>query len=258
MFDKGWAIFTDEKYMPLAKNAIESFLRFSKYEIYVMSINCNTGMLDDRIIEETVEYKDGMNSLFYQKTKCSLRCPFDVVGQIEADMVANICCDDLLETAEELDLPYTLHPIHGSDPKNQDETMRALGVTVRTTPYAHATYLFTNKARNFLNEVRKAEEFFVDKNVFPPNYDETIINCMLWKTGANIQLNCFDPSTELVPYYLGEKDVNPLEGYYKNTDMSYHIFHGSKDVNYMTGCFKKLDKHYPPANRNMKLKVLKY
>lgn len=203
-----------------------------------MEIGCDIGIKDSRI--STYKMADD-RSINYQKPRCSLITPFDVTAQVEADMIANHGCDEILDVTERLDRPHTLHPVHGCDPKNAVSTMSVIDRSVsQTIPYVHATYNFTKRAIPFMVKVAEWCTIFPDRGITPPSFDETVINCMLWKHGVKTYLNCYDPSTELIPFYLGETTENKLDGYYAGTDLSWHIFHGSKDVGYMRECFRKL------------------
>lgn len=258
MPSKGWALFANAKYAGLAKTFIDSLLHFSQHKIYVMAIDCDLGIDSNRIIQEKIQYMAGDNGLFYLKTQCSLKAPFDVVAQVEADMLANDCCDELLGITEELDLPHTLHPIHGQDPNNQLVTMLQLGVAEKSMPYSHATYLFTQKARPFLEKVADAERKLTSEGFYPPNFDETIINCVLWKENAKTQLNCFDPCTAVLPYYMGETNTNVLDGYYEGTSLSWHIFHGNKDEKFMAEYLDKLKNKPLHTQPHVAPKTLRY
>ena len=147
--NKGYVTFINknEKYLKLLDILVESVLLFSTKKIEVFSINFDYTHSSDRVINKRINLsEESFSNICYSKLYSSFNSEFDYGIQLDSDFIITNKMDDLFNNLELVeDLP--LGSLHPEDPNNQKNIMSYLGVNVKTQPYVHATYLFSNKLK---------------------------------------------------------------------------------------------------------------
>jgi hypothetical protein len=101
---------------------------------------------------------------------------------METDDVVNYNVDVLFEVLHVWPYPLPLSPRHPDDPNIYADFMQQHNVSKRTTPYIHAHIIWNYRALPFLKKLY----FLLRRGHFKgANFDETGLNIMLWKAGAN-------------------------------------------------------------------------
>jgi hypothetical protein len=229
---KGFVIFTtvNQPYFNLASVAVKSLLRFSKHDVFVVGINGRIPWKHDRILTESVSLsKPNFENICYLKTQSSLLSPFQQSLQMDADMVASPSIDKVFDL-ERSKSSFPKGALHPFDPVNQLGLMKLLGVSAKTQPYVHATYLYDMNSVPFLEEVAEIERWIIKRRFFgmgytPPNFDETILNVALWKHRAyDSFIETYDPSFESFLEPRGDRTMKEIFGF----PVHRHIMHGQK------------------------------
>jgi hypothetical protein len=101
---------------------------------------------------------------------------------METDDVVNYNVDVLFELLHVWPYPLPISPRHPDDPQNYGHFMKQHNVPKRTTPYIHAHVIWNYRAKPFLQNLRSLLQ---QGNFQGANFDETAVNVMLWKAGAN-------------------------------------------------------------------------
>jgi hypothetical protein len=232
MSSKGFVLFTtvNHPYLNLASVAVKSLLRFSKHDVFVVGINGKIPWKHDRILTESVSLsKPNFENICYLKTQSSLLSPFHQSVQMDGDMIASPSIDNVFDL-ERSKSPFPKGSLHPFDPVNQLGLMKLLGVTAKTQPYVHATYLYDRTSIPFLEEVAEIERWILKRRFFgigysPPNFDETILNVALWKHGAyDAFIETYDPYFEGFLNPKGNRTMREIFGF----PVYRHISHGQK------------------------------
>lgn len=101
---------------------------------------------------------------------------------METDDVVNYNVDVLFDVVRAWPYPLPISPRHPDDPQNYDHFMREFDVPRRTTPYIHAHVIWNYRALPFLKNLHS---LLKQGHFQGSNFDETAVNVMLWKAGAN-------------------------------------------------------------------------
>ena len=101
---------------------------------------------------------------------------------METDDVVNYNVDILFEVLRVWPYDVPISPRHPDDPRNYVNFMQRFNVSKRTIPYIHAHMIWTYRARPFLENLRS---LLRQGEFYGANFDETALNVMLWKAGAN-------------------------------------------------------------------------
>lgn len=236
--NKGYVTFINknEKYLKLLDILVESVLLFSTKKIEVFSINFDYTHSSDRVINKRINLsEESFSNICYSKLYSSFNSEFDYGIQLDSDFIITNKMDDLFNNLELVeDLP--LGSLHPDDPNNQKNIMSYLGVNVKTQPYVHATYLFSNKSKPFLEDCYKLSQELISKNITPQNYDETILNVMLWKNNSERWLDTYDPYFE----FFIERDREKIRNYNWMKNVNFYSCHGIKDPEYAKKIFEKI------------------
>lgn len=225
--NSGYVTFVDDNpiYQQLTDILVESIISFSSKNIEVFSINCDYKHSSNRVINRkiNIENKD-YATICYSKLYSSFNSSFDYGIQLDSDFIITDQMDSLFEYAMKIK-ETPLGSLHPQDPNNQEWLMNYLGVKSKTQPYVHATYLFSNSCKPFIEECYTLSQKLLSMGYFPPNFDETIYNTMLWKYGSQEYVDCYDP-------YFGfflDHSTKETHGYGWMEKVNFYSCHGIKD-----------------------------
>ena len=251
---EAFMFFVTASYTPLVDTFLESLHEFSNRSILVFGIDIDVS-LDRKRFPRAIPLKitGAAHSVYFNKIKTALHAlsMFDRVIYIEPDSVVNYRVDDLWDIiAARPNLPYPILPRHPLDPKNQAALMKDLGVDRKSMPYGHGHLMFTRRTMSFFIDAFMYSQQGVSNTA---NFDETLINVLMWKMNAATQACLFDP-------YGADETENEWYFHHRLLDSTpkdkplidiraYHVFHGIKDPNYQRELFEKLKdlaKSNPP------------
>lgn len=236
--NEGYVTFTDNnpKYLSLLDTLIESVLHFSDKKIEVFSINFEYTHSSDRVINKKINLVDkNFGNICYSKLYASINSEFEYGIQLDSDFIITKDMDKLFIETKKIELT-PLGSLHPDDPNNQENIMNYLGVTKKSQPYVHATYLFANSCKPFLEECYKLSQELNSKNIKPINYDETILNVMLWKYNSTKWVDTYDPYYE----FFIDRDRDKITNYNWMGNVNFYSCHGIKDPEYAKLVFNKL------------------
>lgn len=235
--NKGYVTFINNnpKYLQLLDILVESVLLFSENPIEVFSINFDYKHSSNKVITRRIDVdKVGFDTICYSKLYSSINSSFDFGIQLDADFIINKHMDKLFDEVQNVG-KFPVCSIHSLDPNNQENIMNILNVKEKTQHYVHGTYLFTNETKDFLKECFDFSQYCLKNNITPNNYDETILNVMLWKYKVT--------NNWVYPYDIWyETFLNPKNrlGYPENYDLKYYSSHGCKDSTLAKDIFNKI------------------
>lgn len=239
---QGYVTFVDDNptYLQLTNILVESVINFSNYPIEVFAINSEYKHSSNRVISRKIDVQEkNYGTICYSKLYSSFNSGFDYGIQLDSDFIITKDMDKLFEDAKTINLT-PLGSLHPSDPNNQQGMMEYLGVSQKTQPYVHATYLFSNSCKPFLEECYNvSQEILSNGKDNPPNYDETIYNSMLWKYGSNRWVDCYDPYFDL---FLN-RDKKEQHGYGWMQNINFYSCHGIKDPSFAKNVLEDLIKN---------------
>lgn len=235
---KGFVTFVNnnQKYLKLNEILVESILSFTELEVEVFSINFDYKHENNRVISKRINVnKECIDTIFYSKIFSSLCSDFDIGLQLDSDMIVT---SDAVKIFDKINSDYkyikgSLHPWNGPLNNSHHFIMNCMGVKTQSQPYIHATYLFTKNSKEFLKEAYDIGMQMFSNNIHPINYDETILNCLLWKKNiSDANIECYDPYFEYFKNQIGLKanmqDLIPYGNRYDFHVDSY-ICHGCKN-----------------------------
>jgi hypothetical protein len=227
---EGYVTFVDSNptYLELTNILVESVLNFSTRPIEVFTINSDYNHSSSRVINRRIDVKNvDYATICYSKLFSSFNSNFNYGIQLDADFIITKDMDKLFEDTKTIvDTP--LGSLHPSDPNNQQSVMSYLGVTEKSQPYVHATYLFSDGCKPFLEECYNLSQTFYSNGWNPPNFDETIYNSMLWKYGSKKWVDCYDPYFD---FFLNHNHKE-MHGYGWMENINFYSCHGIKDPNF--------------------------
>lgn len=224
----------NEKYKSLNDTLIKSVLEFTDCDIEVNSINFDITHPSDRVICKTINVKEeNFATICYSKIFSSLTSEFDVGLQLDADMIVTSKAVELFDMIDENHqfIKASLHPQIQSFNYSHFETLRRVGGKQITQPYVHATYLFTKHSKSFLQEAFDRAMEMYESGFHPINFDETILNCLLWKyEKTDCFVDCYDLYYEHVKSLIGLSQ-RPIQSYseIEGFKVNPYICHGCKD-----------------------------
>ena len=228
----------NEPYPSLMRETIRSVLTFSKHPIIVYCIDFKSepfeknNLVIQRLVKST-DYPE-IKHVFHWKPWIILNALLNGLktGQyIEADDVITPHADSLENMTDPV---FTMSPIHpdqdGTLPYNH---MNRLGVPSKTQPYVHGHVLFCESNRPFIYTWYDNCKKTIDLQWA---YDESALNCTLWKSNAKDKyLPMFDP------YYLGFYETPSLR------DTAF-MFHGCKDPIKQSKLLDDMIAHYSSSS----------
>ena len=226
--NEGYVTFVNnnKNYIELTNILIESVLLFSTRHIEVFSINFDYIHSSPKVLSKRITLpEETFETICYSKLYSSFNSSFDNGIQLDSDFIITKNMDLLFEDCKKI-TQTPLGSLHPSDPNNQSEIMDFLGVKEKTQPYVHATYLFSNNCKPFLEECYLLSKEFMSKNIKPQNFDETILNVMLWKYNANNFVTTYDPYYDL---FINRSEENKILHGYGNIPVNFYSCHGEKN-----------------------------
>ena len=237
---EGYVTFVDSNstYIELTNILVESVLNFSTKQIEVFSINSDYHHSSDKVISRRIDVKNNdYATICYSKLYSSFNSSFNYGVQLDADFIITKDMDKLFEDAKTIE-ETPLGSLHPSDPNNQESVMSYLGVTEKSQPYVHATYLFSDSCKPFLEECYNLSQVFYSNGWNPPNLDETIYNSMLWKYGSKKWVDCYDPYFD---FFLNHNNKE-MHGYGWMENVNFYSCHGIKDPSHARSVLENLIK----------------
>ncbi|MFZ5953496.1 MAG: hypothetical protein ACOYT8_00170 [Candidatus Dependentiae bacterium] len=223
---EGFVTFATSNYFDLLKVTLDSAHEFSTRPVIAYGINAeipfDTAQYP-RLIKRRLDVDLSKVHIFFIKVRIILESGLDYGVYIEADDILNKGVDTLFDVCKTIQ-DYPLCPLHPKDPENQYQIMKLMGVTHKSMPYVHAHILFSHTCRAFLQEWYEACLKYGRK---APNFDETILNVLLWKYGATQYLPVYDPYFESIQAW--RENRIPYEHGYTQPDIHYYMLHGCKN-----------------------------
>jgi hypothetical protein len=220
--NEGYSVFVNQnkKYLGLLDILVESILSFSTRPVEIFSINFDYKHSSEKVFSKRINLPyENYETICYSKILSSINSRFSYGIQLDADFIITKEMDNLFDLTKNIkEFPkYCLHP---HDPDNQKNLMSYLGVPEKTQPYVHATYLFSDSSKPFLEDCYATSKDLLIKGISPPNLDETLMNVMLWKAGDTDAF--IDPYDLWFEYFLSER--------FKEKNVNFYSLHGCKDI----------------------------
>lgn len=248
---KGFVTFVNNnpKYLELNDILIESILTFTGLEVEVLGINFDYKHPDKRVICKRYDVdNECIDNIYYAKTYASLQSGFDIGLQLDSDMIVTPLVVNLFNSISE-EYQYvkgSLHPWNGPLKEPHIQIMQQLAVKEKTQPYVHATYLFTKNSKNFLKEVFDTGTKLLKNDIHPINYDETVLNALLWKNEVTDGfVTCYDPYFEYFKKHFGLQTFENVSAPYSsepNFGIDYYICHACKNSKEAKNIFEKIKR----------------
>lgn len=235
---EGYVVFCnkDENYLKLLDVLIESVLLFSTKHVEVFSINFEYQHSSSRVLNKKINLHDeNYATICYSKIYSSFNSSFEYGVQLDSDFIITPEMDKLFDDCRRI-AEFPLMSRHPNDPDNQKQIMNLLNVDNKSQPYMHATYLFSESSKYFLKECYNVAMKLYNDGIIPPNYDETILNVMLWKNNVNSWVDTYDPYYEL---FLN-RDNRGLHGIPEDLPINFYSCHGIKDYEFAKLVFENM------------------
>jgi hypothetical protein len=232
----GYVTFVNDNpiYLKLCDILVESVINFSENPIEVFSINFDYKHSSEKVISRRIDLQTvGFETICYSKLYSSINTSFDKAVQLDADFIITKQMDKLFDLIDD-DLKLPLCSLHNEDPNNQKNIMDILGVNNKSQYYVHGTYLFSKQTKDFLKECYDFSQYCLKNQILPENFDETILNVMLWKNKTT--------NSWVYPYDIWyDVFINPENnGYPESYDLKYYSSHGCKDPEFANQIFNKI------------------
>ncbi len=235
--EEGFVTFATKNYFPLLRVLLDSVHYFSTRPIVVYGVNDDIPFSYQdypRMIKRRLDIDFKKESIFYTKPRIILESKILKGIYVEADDIIYKGVDALFEQCRLIE-KYPLCPRHVSDPDNQQNIMHALGVSKKSMPYVHGHVIFSNSCMPFIREWYKTCLALHDLR--PANWDETILNVLLWRYNVTKYADVFDPSYRWLDYFLAG-DIPPR--LYPFSNVHCYMFHGCKDPKEAHAIFERL------------------
>lgn len=237
---EGFVTFATSNYFELLKVTLDSVHHFSSRPVIAYGINADIPFDTTeypRLIKRRIDVDLSKVHIFFIKVRIILESGLDYGVYIEADDILNQGVDNLFDVCKTI-TDYPLCPLHPRDPQNQYGVMQRMGVTEKTMPYVHAHILFSHTCHPFLQEWFDA---CLAHGHSAPNFDETILNVLLWKHRATHYVPVYDPYFGCIDAW--QENRVPAEHGYTQSDIKYYMLHGCKDPGQAAQLLERL-KHY--------------
>jgi len=254
MSKKGFVTFVNnnEKYIKLNDILVESVLEFTDLNIEVNSINFDYKHSNPRVISKKIILNNEcIDTIFYSKIYSSYSSDFEIGLQLDADIIVT---PDVMNLFNCIDENYQYikgpkHPWNGPLTYSHLSIMNYLNVLNQSQPYIHADcYLFTKNSEPFLKEAYSIGMNMFLNDIHPINYDETILNALLWKNDVKDGfVDCCDPYYEYFKNNIGMPtgiDCTPPYSTELDFKINYYVCHGCKNYEESKLIFEKLKKIY--------------
>ncbi len=226
--EEGFVTFATKNYFPLLQVLLDSVHYFSTRPIIVYGINDDipfTSQQYPHMIKRRMDLNLKKESIYYAKPQIILDSDIKYGVYVEADDILNEGVDSLFTTCRTIE-QFPICPIHPQDPNNQLPIMQALRVNKKTMPYVHAHFLFSESCKPFIKEWY--DTCLTCHPLKPANWDETILNVLLWKHENTKSIEIYDPSYPILDYLLVGKPYPSYQKFYPD-HLHYYMLHGCKD-----------------------------
>ena len=217
---EGFVTFATENYFSLLEILLESIHAFSTRPIIAFGINADIPFDQEkypRLIKKRIDVNLDTVNIFSLKPRIILESDLEYGIYIEADDIANSMIDTLFDLTHSVGT-FPLCPLHPQDPDNQKNIMELLHVTTKSIPYVHAHVLFSKSCMPFIQEWYHTCLNYINQ---AENFDETLLNVLLWKYNANAYAPQYDPYFATYTDFLASGSTN--------NSYQHCMFHGCKD-----------------------------
>lgn len=218
--EEGFVTFATRGYFPILEVLIKSIHTFSSRPIVAFGINDDVPFSTDQypqLIKKRIDVDLNTYAIYYQKSNIIAKSGIKYGIYVEADDIVNNGIDEMFNWCREIKR-YPLCPIHPVDSVASPELLEILGIK-KSMHYVHGHVVFAPSCRYFIQEWVEACHKYKDIAA-KTNFDETILNILLWKHNATEFLPLFDPYfTTWLDYIQGKRNPNFL----------YYMFHGAKE-----------------------------
>lgn len=225
---EGYVVFVNENevYLSLLEILIESILTFSTRPVEVFSINFDYRHSSSRVLTKRINLSNvNYGTICYSKLYATINSSFEYGIQLDSDFIITEKMDLLFEKTKTVG-EFPLASLHPQDPCNQKNVMDYIGVDKKSQPYVHATYLFSEKTKPFFEECYNLSQELLSKGINPVNWDETILNVMLWKYECKgLWVDPYDIYWEI---FVSGKNWE-RNGYPLDFNLNFYSCHGLKD-----------------------------
>jgi hypothetical protein len=225
---EGYVVFVNDNeiYLSLLDTLIESILLFSTRPVEVFSINFDYRHSSSKVLTKRINLSNvNYGTICYSKLYATLNSSFEYGIQLDCDFIITEKMDLLFETTKTVG-EFPLASLHPKDPCNQKNVMDYLKVDKKTQPYVHATYLFSEKTKPFFEQCYNLSQELLLKGITPVNWDETILNVMLWKHECKgLWVDPYDIYWEI---FVDGKNWES-NGYPLDFNLNFYSCHGLKD-----------------------------
>lgn len=236
--EEGYVTFATENYFPLLKVMLQSHKEFSKKPIVVFGINGDIPFSEKEfplMVKKRIDEDLSKVCLFYLKPKIILDSGIKFGAYIEADDLLTSTCDTLFQYARRVN-NHPLCPIHPNPPSSFNRDMKYFFISEQSMPYVHGHIIFSYKCLNF---IKQWYETCLSLPYTPYNFDETVLNVLLWKYRATTYLPLHDPFYKHgLKLLKGDKSIPE----YKDKEVICHMIHGCKKPSQAEEILKELKK----------------
>ncbi|CAF0806312.1 unnamed protein product [Adineta steineri] len=229
----------ERSYLALLNVLLDSIHAFSTRPIIAFGIDVDLNVDTKkypRLIKRRISQRDCGPSVFFCKIHAIVSSNLDYGVLMETDDVVNYNVDLLFDVLHVWPHPVPISPRHPDDPQNYFGFMNTFNVSRRTTHYIHAHMIWNYHAMPFLRNLRS---LLRAGNFRGANWDETAVNVMLWKAGADHTLCKYDPYFTYVDTYERWPNITNCSQYCHTVFLT---LHGSKDAEVSASLLKRLIK----------------
>lgn len=223
--EEGFVTFATSNYFSLLEVLLDSIKVFSTRPIVAFGINSDIPFSKEKypfLIKKRINVDLQRINIFSLKPRIIYQSGIRYGIYVEADDIVNYGVDNLFERCKRVH-QFPLCPIHPKDPNDQENFMQAMGVSKKSMPYVHAHVLYSYRCLPFISEwYRKCLKY----QHLGANYDETVLNVLLWKYNVQDLTNLYDPKYKaFINFLKGE-----VYGEYKDPTLNveFYLLHGCK------------------------------
>src|SRR5581483_9878849 len=230
IIEEGFVAFATRSYFPILEVLIKSVHAFSTRPIVVFGINDDIPFSTTKyphLIKKRIDVNLNEFHIFYQKPRIIAHSGIKYGIYVEADDIVAPNIDEMFTWCKNVQ-DYPLCPIHPNNVNVLPDIMQSIGVKNKSMPYVHGHIVFAPSCKHFILEWLKA--CYMYKEVASKqNYDESILNVLLWKYNAVTYLPPYDPFCTLYVDYINNKNGNHTINYCDNNIVPF-MFHGAKNI----------------------------
>lgn len=225
----GYITYCDDKYLGLVEVLLEGLTEFSQYPVEVY--HCGDGKIHPRERVRVVKVQPLKNTVyggFLLKAMACTMTELDAYCVLDADSVPTKDVDLLMGLAgEESKNRCPLCVRHHVPPEPNRKVMELVGVAEPGMAYCHAHFVAGKACRPFFNELLELAGEVEARGITPSNYDEDLLNVLLWKHGVTRQTNPWNPSAWYFDK-IARGDWERFNRDYREAMPSFCTIHGEK------------------------------